>query len=356
MGFSNLRYSEFSPKPATIAFHRCDAKPVLFPLIKFKASRARVLGSECLITIISKIIEHCSQSRYILILANGAKVSTSSNARYSFALFVTLERFVVLVRAYRRTNWYFRASASTIRQTSFDKVAESGCTQPCSRRGTSMRAYFIVGAAILALSSCTDMNESVWVRKTAADAALPGAYSVRLITPEELQPGKIYAVRGGSYIEICSNDLEMQTALKKITVEAGKKSADTVSDQARFTSAEINAFGIKLGPSYQIRKVTGFQIFRAKATGANAGLASYILANVRKDGPKTCGGGILKENRPYLVVEATVVADRVDITNKAKAAWEGAIGGLGGSIGVQDAADDTRTNVVFGAKGLLVPK
>lgn len=219
-----------------------------------------------------------------------------------------------------------------------------------------MRAYFVVGAAILALSSCTDTNKSFWVGKTAADAALPGAYSVRLITPEELQPGRIYAVRGGSYIEICTSDLAKQTALKSITVEAGKKSTDTVSDQARFTNAEINAFGIKLGPSYQIRKVTGFQIFRAKAPAANAGITSYILANVRKDGPTTCGGGVLKENRPYLVVEATVVADRVDVTNKAKAAWEGAIGGVGGSIGVQDTADDTRTNVVFGAKGLLVPK
>ncbi|XOK13941.1 hypothetical protein ACI6PO_19195 [Agrobacterium tumefaciens] len=219
-----------------------------------------------------------------------------------------------------------------------------------------MRTFSILGAAVFALSSCTETSNSFWVGKTAADAALPGAYSVRLITPEELQPGRIYAVRGGSYIEICTSDLAKQTALKSIMVEAGKRSTDTVSDQARFTSAEINAFGIKLGPSYQIRKVTGFQIFRAKAPAANSGITSYILANVRNDGPKTCGGGLLKDNRPYLVVEATVVADRVDVTNKAKFAWEGTIAGVGGAVGVQDTADDTRTNVVFGAKGLLVTK
>lgn len=218
-----------------------------------------------------------------------------------------------------------------------------------------MRAIFLLGATVVSLTSCTETGNAIWVGKTAADAALPGAYSVRLITPNLLQPGRIYAVRGGSYEEICSNDLEKQTALKNITVIAAPKSPDVVEDQARFSKAEISAFGIKLGPSYQIRKVSGFQVFHAKASAADD-LASYILANVRKDGPESCGGGVLARNVPYLVVEATVVADKVEVTNKGTATWEGAVAGVGGAIGVQDSVDKPRTNVVFGAKGRLVTK
>lgn len=219
-----------------------------------------------------------------------------------------------------------------------------------------MRAYLTLCATILTLSSCTETNQNFWVGKTAADAALPGSYSVRLITPDLLQPGRIYAVRGGTYKEICGRDLDLQSSLKKITVVAGRKSPDKVEDQSRFSKAEISAFGIKLGPSYQVRKVSGFQIFTAKASMADDGVASYILANVRKGNSKTCGGGVLQRNVPYLVVEATVVADKVDVTNKGKASWEGTIAGLGGSVGIEETTDSTRTNVVFGAKGRLVTK
>lgn len=214
-----------------------------------------------------------------------------------------------------------------------------------------MKKLLSVAAMVAALSSCTE----IWVGKTAADTALPGAYSVRLITPDLLQPGHIYKVHDGSYTEICGNDISDQRALKAITVVPGTPSPDTVADQARFSDAEVSAFGIKLGPSYQIVKVTGFQIFNAKAP-SSTDVASYILANVRND-PKdkdSCGGGVLARNRPYLVVEATVVATKADVTNVKSFSWDGKILGVGGKVGLSTNADSTRTNVVFGAKGRLV--
>lgn len=213
-----------------------------------------------------------------------------------------------------------------------------------------MRNIFTYLILSLALSSC-----DVWIGKTAADTALPGANSVRLITPELLQPGHIYKIKKGAYTELCSSDINEQTALKAVTVKAEKPSPDVVSDQALFSDAEISAFGIKLGPAYQIVKVTGFQIFSASAPSSNS-VTGYILANLKNGKSGTCARDVLPRNMPYIVVEATVVAQKADVTNVRSLTLGGKVGPLSGALSAKDTPDSTRTDVVFGAKGLLVTR
>lgn len=225
-----------------------------------------------------------------------------------------------------------------------------------------MKIPILSVVALLALTSCSPTlpgsGAASWsIKKTAADEALPGAYSVRLMTPSQLQPGRIYKAAGGNFTEICSLDIRDQNALKAITVVADTASPDTVSDEAFFSSIEINAFGLKFGPSYEIRSVSGFRIFNAQAP-SSGDVASYILANVRHDGPKTCGGGVLKDpkNLPYFVVEATVVGEKVTVQKMGQASYEGRLGIVGGKADLWKPSTKTRSNVVFGAKGLLVTK
>lgn len=225
-----------------------------------------------------------------------------------------------------------------------------------------MKKFLALTASLIVLTACTsdglgNAGRSITISKTAADEALPGAQSVRLTPPSRLQPGRIYKAAGGVFTEICSLDIENQTALKAIRVVSDTASTDTVFDQERFSKIELSAFGLKWGPNYEVRSVSGFQIFNAKVPSSND-VASYILANVRKGGPETCGGGVLKDkkNLPYFVVEATVVGTKVDVEYRGQASYDGGIGIAGGEVVLNSGKARTRTNVVFGAKGLLVSK
>lgn len=209
-------------------------------------------------------------------------------------------------------------------------------------------------AALAACSSDSLSRGGYGIGETAAVRALgKGAYTTTLVTPQRLKPGRIYKIGDGTFHEICRVDFRDQTKLQAIEVTSDEESADTIADREFLRGFQANLGVVGLGSSYaEKRTVTGFQNFHASAP-TNDAFADYVLANVSQR-PGGCYRKVLRQNRPYFIVESVSVGKRVSATRKIGIT---ATIGIGiGSAGYTGEEEDlgTRTNVVFAASGKRV--